>query len=348
MRYNFLILVAFVFGFLTTNIPRNYLLHSPQYVKNNFPTELKEVSLFLKESVDFGVIYEELAKKNVHMDRDIFDWALHLSGWKSVPRGHYTFDTELSLEEQFNKLGRGLQDPITLTILPGLEKNVLFTSLAAQTIHEVGDFKQTLRDYEFLEDQGTDSSMVLGMLSPESYEIYWTSSPKQILSRLIQERVRQKNELYSRVENPKYSWKDYIIMASIIEWEYKFDEEKQRISGLYWNRIEQRMRLQADPTVNFALGERRRLLYRDYSFEHPYNTYIHRGLPPGPITNPSYSSILAAITPEKHNYLYMVANPEGTHTFSTNYTDHQKAAKLWQDWIQEQYRIKRRNDLNGE
>ncbi len=71
------------------------------------------------------------------------------------------------------------------------------------------------------------------------------------------------------------------------------------------------MRLQADPTVNFAVGERRRLLFEDYQIDHPYNTYIYRGLPPGPITNPSLSSIRAALYPEDHDYLYMVANPEG-------------------------------------
>jgi len=346
MRTWFLLFGVFLIGFLTTNIPRNYLLHSPDYIRNQFPLEVSQISIKLVEDVDFSVIYDELKSNNIGISREIFDWALHLSGWKKVPKGHYIINTERGLEELFNKLGRGIQDPIYLTILPGLEQRSLLRSLANQTIHTVEDFEQTLKNVAFLKKEQTDTTMILGMLSPNTYEVYWTSTPEQIIARLILESNKQKNELLSRVDTLHYSWNEYLIMASIIEWEYKFEEEKKRISGLYWNRIERGMRLQADPTVNYALGERRRLLYRDYSYEHPYNTYLHKGLPPGPITNPSYSSIMAAMTPEEHTYLYMVANPEGTHTFTTNYSDHQKAAKVWQDWIQEQYRIKRRNETN--
>ncbi len=104
------------------------------------------------------------------------------------------------------------------------------------------------------------------------------------------------------------------------------------------------MRLQADPTINYVIGERRRILYEDYKIDHPYNTYINSGLPPGPITNPSLSSIEAALYPENHDYLYMVASPDGSHDFSETFEEHKRKSAKWRQWLQEQYRIKRQRE----
>ncbi|MDX1591417.1 MAG: endolytic transglycosylase MltG, partial [Balneolaceae bacterium] len=100
------------------------------------------------------------------------------------------------------------------------------------------------------------------------------------------------------------------------------------------------MPLQADPTVLYALGERRRLLFEDYQYQHPYNTYLYRGLPPGPITNPDEASINAVLNPEDHGYYYMVATPDGTHRFSRTFEEHRQASDEWRRWIREQYRIR--------
>jgi len=121
-----------------------------------------------------------------------------------------------------------------------------------------------------------------------------------------------------------------IRMAGIIEWETSHIEEKPTISGVYHNRIRDGWRLDADPTVQYAVmlreGDKRRLLFRDYDIQHPYNTYRRRGLPPGPITNPSASSVRAALTPEEHRYYFFVARGDGTHIFSRTLSEHRRRA----------------------
>ena len=103
------------------------------------------------------------------------------------------------------------------------------------------------------------------------------------------------------------------------------------------------MRLQADPTVSYALGRRGRLSVRDYRFEHPYNTYRINGLPPGPITNPAISSIRAVLAPEEHDYLFMVARPDGYHNFSRTFAQHQRYVAEWRRWLREQDAIRAGN-----
>jgi UPF0755 protein len=180
---------------------------------------------------------------------------------------------------------------------------------------------------------------------PDTYLTYWTRSPKEIVNQILREfdkRVIDQHE--GRFQELDYTPDEIVTLASIVEWEAKISEEKPVISGLYWNRLNRGMLLQADPTVNYALGERRRLLFEDYEFDHPFNTYVNKGLPPGPITNPSLSTIEATLYPQDHDYLYMVANPEGGHVFTKTFREHQRESEKWRIWLREQYRIKRQQE----
>jgi UPF0755 protein len=126
----------------------------------------------------------------------------------------------------------------------------------------------------------------------------------------------------------KYNFdaKSILTLASIIEGEAKIGSERSLISAVYHNRLRKGMRLQADPTVQYAIpGKQRRLLYRDYEINSPYNTYRHKGLPPGPINNPGLASIAAALNPSDVDYLYFVAAEDGSHIFSTTWEEHRAA-----------------------
>ena len=117
-------------------------------------------------------------------------------------------------------------------------------------------------------------------------------------------------------------------MASIVEGEAMLDEERGVISAVYHNRLRRGMRLQADPTVQYALPDGpRRLFFRDYKYPSAYNTYLHKGLPPGPINNPGRASILAAVMPSDVDYLYFVANGAGGHVFTQTFAEHTKAIR---------------------
>jgi UPF0755 protein len=123
---------------------------------------------------------------------------------------------------------------------------------------------------------------------------------------------------------------DILTLASIVEAEANVDNERPIIAGVYWNRLRKRMRLEADPTVQYALGEEKRLRFKDLNINSPYNTYRHRGLPPGPINNPGKSSIIATLYPDQHGYLYFVATGTGGHYFAKSYKDHQKNIRQYQ------------------
>ncbi|WP_185958212.1 endolytic transglycosylase MltG [Fodinibius sediminis] len=303
------------------------------------------VDLYLAEPVNADGLEKALEKQGLLSRREEFRWALKTLHWSNFREGHYRFSPQTSYEELFTRLGRGLQDPIRLTILPGQTRNRIVRSVSEAFRFDSTALKKTLTDSSFLAEARVDTQNVIGQLYPATYDFYWTASPRSVINRLLktfEENIISQYE--QRFKELDKSVNEIITMASIIEWEATLESEKDTISGLYWNRLEKGMKLQADPTINYAVGERRRLLYEDYKIDHPYNTYVHAGLPPGPITNPSKGSIEAALFPESHDYLYMVASPEGNHNFSETYSEHQRKSAEWRRWLEKQYRIKREQE----
>ena len=122
--------------------------------------------------------------------------------------------------------------------------------------------------------------------------------------------------------------REVVTLASIVEKEVRWDEERPLVAGVYWNRLQRQMLLQADPTVQYALGgPRARLLYRDIDSvaDHPYNTYTQQGLPPGPIASPGAASLHAALRPADHEYIFFVARNDGSHEFTRTLREHNNA-----------------------
>jgi len=127
-----------------------------------------------------------------------------------------------------------------------------------------------------------------------------------------------------KLKNSGLSKLELLTIASIVQAETPLESELETVAGLYLNRVKIGMMLQADPTVQFALGDKKRLLYKDLEYDSPYNTYKYAGIPPGPINNPGKAAILATLNPEKHNYLYMVAfgDGSGSHYFAKTVREH--------------------------
>lgn len=307
------------------------------------------VSLYLQERTDLPGLINQLEQADVSVNQTHLRWVAQMVGWRTFFPGHYRIDGGGdSYHEFLSKLARGIQDPVSITILPGRMKSRLVESLSSSMQFDSLALQQTLQDTAFLAEQNTTPEGVLGRLYPNTYQVYWTASPETLLKRVLNTFQRTVVDEYrSRLKAIDESMEDILTMASIIEWEAQNDQEKPVISGLYWNRLERDMRLQSDPTINFAVGERRRLHYKDYKVEHPYNTYLHDGLPPGPITNPGLASIKAALFPEEHDYLYMVASPEGSHNFSKTFEEHKEKSAKWRQWLQKQYRIKEQREASG-
>jgi UPF0755 protein len=188
---------------------------------------------------------------------------------------------------------------------------------------------------------GFEAGTLEGYLFPDTYQISFTgigNREKEIITLLAAEfRNKITDDMREHLKERDMSLNDLITMASIIEAETRFEAEKKTVAGVYYNRLKKNMKLEADPTVQYVLpdGPKKRLMYSDLKFSSPYNTYLNRGLPPGPINNPGLNSILAALYPEEHQYLYFVAKGDGSHRFAKTFDEHKQNIELYKDYLKE-------------
>ncbi len=161
---------------------------------------------------------------------------------------------------------------------------------------------------------------VEGYLFPDTYRVVFGASPEQLVGQMVERFQAVWDPAWdARAQEQGLTRNQVMTLASIVEAEARLPSERRIIAGVYWNRLKRRqpMKLQADPTVIYAMGRHvNRVLLRDLKVKSPYNTYLHEGLPPGPIGSPGKASILAALWPAKHDFLYFVARPDGSHMFS--------------------------------
>jgi UPF0755 protein len=167
-----------------------------------------------------------------------------------------------------------------------------------------------------------------GFLRPETYSLRHGTTARELV-RIMAEGFKSawKPEWDGRLASLGWTPSQLITFASIVEGEARADDERETIAGVYHNRLRIGMALQADPTVQYAIflatGRRKtRLFDRDYQIKSPYNTYLHPGLPPGPVNSPGRRSIEASLNPAKVPYLYFVAGPDGRHVFAKTYAEH--------------------------
>ena len=171
----------------------------------------------------------------------------------------------------------------------------------------------------------------MAMFIPNTYEFYWTTTARQFADRMKAEYVRFWNEeRIQKAESIGLTPVQVATLASIVQEETNQSSEKPRVAGVYINRLQKGMPLQADPTVKFAAGDitLRRILNRHLETDSPYNTYLYPGLPPGPITFPEISSLESVLNYEKHNYLYSCAKEDfsGFHNFARTNAEHERNA----------------------
>ena len=280
-----------------------------------------------------------------------------LTGWgDQVKTGHYNVAPGMSNWAVLDKIRKGLQDPIQITIPPGLTAARFGRVLERQLGADSAEVVAAVTDAGLAEQLGTDRAHLLGHMRANTYEILWTTDARRAVSRIHEWHDRYWTaEKKAQAEALGLTPDEATTLASIVEWEAQKPSERPRIAGVYLNRLlgrtsAGRMRLQADPTVQFALmaaGEPRprRLLFVDYRTPSPYNTYLIDGLPPGPITNPSDEAIDAVLAGgERHEFLYFVADGSGGHDFSRTVSEHNAKAARWSQWLGEQVRIRRQRE----
>jgi len=202
---------------------------------------------------------------------------------------------------------------------------------------------ELIENEKFISKHGIKSRSLEGYLSPDTYFFFEGESPESVLAQLIKEyKTFWNNDNYKRAKELNFTEHEVVTLASIIEGEAIYDSERSKISAVYHNRLNINMRLQADPTIQYIIPDSpRRLLNKDLKIISAYNTYLHKGLPPGPINSPGKESIRAALYPEKNDFIYFVATGDGYHTFSTNENDHNRAKRKLQK-LRREHRKKRK------
>ena len=252
-----------------------------------------------------------------------------------VKPGNYAIRPGDSMRDICLRLLSGNQTPVKL-VLPSVRTlDRLAGAVSKQIMIDSAAVMGLLTDVRFLDSLGYTSETIPCLFIPNTYEVYWTMSPKQFVTRMVKER----NAFWTPARTAKakalgLTPNEVITLASIVDEETIKNDEKPMVAKLYLNRLKRGMLLQADPTVKFALGEfeLRRILYVHLQTNSPYNTYKHAGLPPGPIRIPTISAIESVLNPANHSYLYMCAKEDfsGYHNFATTLTQHNVNARRYQ------------------
>jgi UPF0755 protein len=246
------------------------------------------------------------------------------AGEYEVPRDASTIDVVGLLES-----GRVRQH---IVLHPeGATISELARVLEAARLAPADDVTRAAHDPEVLKTLGVDAPSLEGYLFPDTYQFVRGMSVEEMLGRMVQRtRSRLTPERLAKAKALGLDAHGLLTLASIVEREAVDPDERRLISAVFWNRLHLDMPLQADPTVQYAVGKERRTLTRaDLATDNPYNTYVRRGLPPGPIASPGVPAIDAALDPAPVKYLYFVARDDRRHTFSTTMGEHNVAVSRY-------------------
>ena len=263
-----------------------------------------------------------------------------------VKAGRYRVEKNMNNNEIINSL-RSQNIPVIVSFNNQETLADLAGRIGAQIEADSLSLLGAFTDPEFLKKRNFDEHTGITPYIPNSYEFFWNTSAVEFRARMLKEYDNfwtedRKNKASKRDLSPN----EVISLASIVQKETAKVDERPRVAGVYLNRLKRNMRLQADPTVIYAIKWEtgnydtviKRVLYRDLELDSPYNTYKYAGIPPGPITMPDISAIEAVLNPENHQFLYFVANVKdfGYHIFAENLTQHNRNKAQYIRWLNEQ------------
>lgn len=322
----------------------SYMVYSAIFTPNTkFNNE--EAHIYITSDADFEDVKESLLP--LLDDMTSFEQVAHKKGYAAkIKGGKYVIRKGMNNNEIVNVLRSGripvkvaFNNQETLADLAGR----ISTQIEPDSISLLKAFENS----EFLTANGFNADTKLAMYIPNSYEFFWNTSASKFRDRMLTEYNRFWNE--TRTKKAKalgYTPLEVVTLAAIVHKETAKIDERPRVAGVYLNRLKKGIRLQADPTVIYALKKHRnnfdliikRVLYKDLELDSPYNTYKYGGLPPGPITMPDITAIDAVLSPEKHGYYYFVANVEnfGYHKFAKTLAQHNQNKVQYVRWINAQ------------
>lgn len=331
-----IILMGLVFGFYFV------YLFSKIFFWDNTIFEKEKVYIYIHEGDDFGRVRTVLTP----FLKSITDFSLaaQKKGYDTrVKSGKFVLKKGSNNNEIINSLRRK-----SLTVRVTFNNQERIENLAGRVAQQIApDSVALLKAFlapDFLKAKGFSKETALAMYLPDSYDFFWNTTAENFRDKMW----KSYQNFWSDLRKEKASDLglnpvEVMSLAAIVQKETQKTEERPIVAGVYLNRLKRKMKLQADPTIIYAMKLKlknfdtiiKRVLYRDLKIKSPYNTYRFRGLPPGPITMPDISSILAVLNAQQHDYLYFVANPNnpGYHLFAKNGREHNKNKKIYTDWL---------------
>ncbi len=235
----------------------------------------------------------------------------------------------------YRRIVSNQQTPLMVTVPATRTVEQAVATLAKQLMTDSASIAHYICNPIYYKKIGFSKESLPSLIIPNTYEVYWNTAPEKMVQRLLREHSLFWNK--SRRDKAQaigLTIEEVSTLASIVDEETNNNAEKPIVAGLYINRLKRGIPLQADPTVKFALGDftRKRILKKDLETESPYNTYKHKGLPPGPIRIPSIQAIESVLNHAKHNYIYMCAKEDfsGSHNFATTLAEHNANAQRYQ------------------
>lgn len=287
----------------------------------------KEVQV--TDGMSFKTIAITLQKEGIIRYRGYFEIIGRVQGIsRKVRVGYYGLNTNMSMWQVLDALRKGKIIEYEVIVPEGYNIYQIGWTLSVTPLaNDPNDFIRIAKDKDFTRFLGVNADSLEGYLFPDTYYLPKGTTMHDVAKRMVQRYKAVFTDDYrKRAAELGLSEQQVVTLASIIEKEAKVPSERKLISAVYHNRLKKGMKLQADPTAVYGTKAWiTRVTSKDLRRRSPYNTYLHKGLPPGPIANPGQGAILAALYPEPVDYLFFVAQGDGSHYFSNDYGAHEKA-----------------------
>ncbi len=337
MRKLIIIIVGIIIpGFLVFIVIKGYNL----LFEANVNEAVAPYTLFVDESTTIDDVYAQFVEDEVLNAPEGFLILANKKGLSAPKPGHYIIEAGQSSNGIVNTLMAGFQEPIRIQF--NAAENL--EDLAGKLSHQL--MTDSIRLLEAFKESrtGWEGASAFGAYLPDTYEVYWNASASSIAEKLYQNTVRfWSEERVAQAKSLGLTPAEVSTLASIVMKESSKADDRPRVARLYLNRMKKGMKLQADPTVIYAIKRAnpeatvRRVLKKDLSIEDPYNTYYVKGLPPGPICVPEKAALLAVLNAPEHDYIFMCANPDqpGYHAFAKTYAGHLVNQRKWTRYLNE-------------
>ena len=315
-----------------------YFAYKAIYQPNVNSVDKKSLIIYIPTGSTFDDVIRILSDNNILKNRATFEFLAEKKKYKNaVKPGKYRILATMNNNSLINLLRAGIQEPVELNFNGIKTKYQLISRLCRRIEADSISLYRAMNDNGYLGKYGFNPDNIQAFFIPDTYEFYWNTSVDQFFERMAKEyKAFWTDARKKKAREIGFSQTEIVVLASIVQAEQCCDnDEKKVIAGLYLNRLKQDMLLQSDPTVIFAIGDFsiQRVSFEDTHFESPYNTYINKGLPPGPIGFAQESSVDAVLNNNKNSYLFMCAKEDlsGRHYFATTYEQHCIFAQKYRD-----------------